>query len=602
MTVMIITDVVSNSGKVHKGVSVSGIDVGGLTPEQATKLLDTELTHLIQLGPVEIIPDDVTFAGLQRDPERQVRIDLDINLQDASGAGLDPRLANSWRVNPLTVIARANGAQLAEQAYQVGRGKAAVWDRFTAWVFGIDLPGALEYDENQFNDLVLLLNTALGKPVVNADLVYQNGSFEVTSAQDGFGVDAQVFEKQLTKAFLSSDRQITLTLVELTADIDESEASSVAETCRLSITQPIDMLSFVGAPHKIPGNMLGSWMETRIEGRGNSARLVPFVSPEKLQADFNEVIGDSNLDMPPQDASFMVKGESLVIIPGQPGLGVDYQALADEITGILFSPEEEGAKRQLALPVATLEPLFTTADAEALRVTQKIASASTSYAGSEPARAHNVETAARYANNALITPRQEWSFITVVGDPTVARGFQESMVISGAEYVDGIGGGVCQVATTVYMAVFDAGYPIISRAAHGIYQWRYPPGRDATVYYPWLDLIWENDTDNWILLTVTCDGENITASLWGANPGYRVEIESGDWQAGQEFNQVRRENSDLKPGQELTVQKGFDGGSIAVTRKVYDRDGKLLRDTTFLSDYGPEDEIVEYGPEPPGPL
>jgi vancomycin resistance protein YoaR len=229
---------------------------------------------------------------------------------------------------------------------------------------------------------------------------------------------------------------------------------------------------------------------------------------------------------------------------------------------------------------------------------EKIATYTTEYSLASNPKIANIHLAADLINNSLIAPEGIWSFNETAGECNEARGFQVATAISDGEYVDEIGGGICQVATTVFNAVFDSGLPIEERVNHGYYMLSYPPGRDATVSWPSPDLKFSNDTEHWILLTMSYTDESVTATLWGTNPGYIVESEDSGFVDRTKFEQVEVENPEMYVGETQIRQYGADGRTISVRRYVYNSAGELIRDGTFRSVYAPEDEITEVGTKP----
>ncbi len=151
-----------------------------------------------------------------------------------------------------------------------------------------------------------------------------------------------------------------------------------------------------------------------------------------------------------------------------------------------------------------------------------VASYSTTYGGT-PGRLHNVQLVAQLIDGTLIEPGATFSFNDTTGERTAAKGFQEAPVIISGELQNGLGGGVCQVSTTVFNAAFDAGLPITSRANHALYIDHYPLARDATVDYPYLDLRFSNDTGHWLLLRTFVGSGSLTVNLYGTKLDRRVE-------------------------------------------------------------------------------
>jgi len=151
------------------------------------------------------------------------------------------------------------------------------------------------------------------------------------------------------------------------------------------------------------------------------------------------------------------------------------------------------------------------------------------------------------------------------------------------------------VATTIFNTVFESGLPLVERVPHSLYPDSYPAGRDATVSYRWPDLKFQNDTPNWILLTMSYTRDTVTCTLWGTNPGYVVKFEDTGFYNFVPFTTKRIENPSLPRGTERVKKEGLMGRTIIVTRYVYNKNGELIRKADFKSVYDPESEIIEVG-------
>ena len=179
--------------------------------------------------------------------------------------------------------------------------------------------------------------------------------------------------------------------------------------------------------------------------------------------------------------------------------------------------------------MATAQPERSTAEAKAMGITGIVGSYTTTYGGT-PGRLHNVGLVAELIDGALVAPGAQFSFNATTGERNEAKGFEEAPVIINGELQNGIGGGVCQVSTTVFNAAFEAGLSIDRRTNHALYINHYPLGRDATVNYPDLDLVFTNDTDRWLLLRTFVGAGSLTVNLYGAPQGRRVETETAPLQ------------------------------------------------------------------------
>jgi vancomycin resistance protein YoaR len=219
-------------------------------------------------------------------------------------------------------------------------------------------------------------------------------------------------------------------------------------------------------------------------------------------------------------------------------------------------------------------------------------------------RIHNVHLMADFIDGTIVEPGEVFSFNDVVGPRTSERGFLEGQMIIGSLVLPSIGGGVCQTATTLFNDAFELGLPILERTNHNLYLAHYPLGRDATVSWGGPDFKFKNDLKHGLLIKASYTDQTLTFTVYGTPEGRRVVSHTGPqtkWTSpGMNYAvdlSAPRGSVKVVKG---TGEQGFD---IQVWRKVYDRNGKLLRSNLFKSHYIPDSPTTVYGPgrTPPGP-
>jgi vancomycin resistance protein YoaR len=578
-------DGIASLGRIHRGVTVAGIDVGGMSTAAAAALIETELTAAAA-APIDLFADE--DAAQKGASDTAPILDAIASYQ----SGSQPASTRSWRITTSSLGAYVDGEGLAQQAYAVGRGLDFLPSRLVANIQGVALDAHLVYDTAQLAALEDVLTQSTGNPMRNAGIRFDNGVFVAEDGEDGYVVEHTVFVEQLDRAFLTSTRSLVVPMESTEKAVGLAQAQELARMVQECIAQPI-VLAYGKDLWELSGNKLGPWVGTSVEQDGTGYRLTAHIDPEKLKDGLGQVVGDINPGIPARDASFKVTGGQVAVVPSAAGEGIDFKRLAADLDGILFSGTP--AERTVSLTIGTLEPEVTTADAEAMHITQKIATYTTSYSGTSAATVANIQLAADLINGSLIAPQQVWSFNGTTGECTAARGFQESKAIYGDELVDEIGGGICQVATTIFNAVFESGYPIAERYNHSQYLAKYPDGRDAAVSWPGLDFKFQNDTKDWVLLILSYDDTGITATLWGTSPGYTVGQQVSDWATGDKYPTKKVDDPEMLEGQTRVETKGEDGKIIYVTRYVYNASGDLLREGKLRSAYEPVTEVIRVG-------
>ena len=160
-----------------------------------------------------------------------------------------------------------------------------------------------------------------------------------------------------------------------------------------------------------------------------------------------------------------------------------------------------------------------------------------------------MQLVARLIDGKLIAPGATFSFNDATGERTADKGFLEAPVIINGELSTGLGGGICQVSTTVFNAAYEAGLPITSRTNHALYISHYPLGRDATVNYPDIDLKFVNDTGKWLLLRTFVGSSSLVVNLYGTPQHRRVETETAPLRVGRAAAGRARSSTDsVAPG------------------------------------------------------
>ena len=228
------------------------------------------------------------------------------------------------------------------------------------------------------------------------------------------------------------------------------------------------------------------------------------------------------IDKPARDATFRVLASGRVVVaPARPGRVVAAVPTGRHILAAALAPQARTAR----VVVTHAQPKRSTAQAKAMGITRRIAGYETIYGG-DPNRIHNVQLVARLIDGKLVAPGATFSFNGATGARTADKGFREAPVIINGEVTSGLGGGVCQVSTTVFNAAYEAGLKITERTNHALYISHYPQGRDATVNYPDVDLKFVNDTPHWLLLRTYVGSYSLQVELYGSPINRRVESET----------------------------------------------------------------------------
>jgi vancomycin resistance protein YoaR len=312
------------------------------------------------------------------------------------------------------------------------------------------------------------------------------------------------------------------------------------------------------------------------------------IASDKASAYLNFL--SKQLDKPAKDATFAVYGPRIRVVPSRMGRAVDRESTAKAILRAALDPNN----RVATLALKTTAPKRTTEQARAMGITGLVGSYETSFSGIAN-RIHNVQLVAKLIDSKYIAPGAIFSFNQTTGERNSKKGFLTAPVIINGELAEGLGGGVCQVSTTVFNAAFESGLKIVERTNHALYIGHYPLGRDATVAWPSTDLKFRNDTGHWMLLRTFSSSDTLLVALYGTPQHRKVVSEATPLHINGPPPVKRVPNPALALGKTVVKDFGESSSSTSVHRRVYTAQGKLLYDDVWRSNYRSSPKIVLVG-------
>ena len=409
----------------------------------------------------------------------------------------------------------ADWASALETAAREGEGFGPVrgFRRLQARFFGAEVMPPVQAYAAALDYKVAGLAGSIDQRHVEAKLVRRGLSIEVVPGQSGLHLDRKAAEATIVRTLAQLERGGTVALP-ITIDpvqVDAAQLAPAARQARLALSAPV-RLEYAGTRWKLPRWRIAELLSLPAEGK-----TVVSIAGPGAEAWFTKL--RKTVEHAPVDATFAVRaGGEIDIVPDKPGLGIDVHATAQALLAAATSPTARTAQ----LVVDTTVAKRTAAEAQKMGITGVVGSYHTTYGGI-PSRLHNVALVAQLIDGALIAPGATFSFNGTTGERTAEKGFQEAPVIINGELQTGLGGGICQVSTTVFNAAYDGGLEINERTNHALYISHYPLGRDATVNYPDLDLKFTNDTKKWLLLRTFVGPGSLTVNLYGTPQNRRVE-------------------------------------------------------------------------------
>ncbi len=556
---------VAYAGRSLPGVQAAGVPLGGMTQEQ------------IELALGEVLTYPQTGRLVLRDGER------------------------IWDLRPEQLGVVVDVPTMARRALAVGRQGslvARIGDQLEAWFKGRSIAPLVIFDQRVATQYLQRLAQEIDRPQIEASLSVQGLEVVVQPGQIGRRLDIPATLQSLTPSVARMiDAQVPLVVEEsppLVLDVTEQ-----ANLARQILSQPLTLTAEGAGPWVLEPARLADMLRFNLVQDEAGARYQVGLDPQALAAFLEPLAPD--LERQPENARFVFNDETRqldLLRPAVIGRTLDVPASIEAINATL-----EQGQHEVPLSFQYTEPAVgDDATAEELGITENVVAVSSYFRGSSPARVQNIKTAAAAFHGLLIAPGETLSMAEVLGDISLDTGYAEALIIYGDRTIKGVGGGVCQVSTTLFRAAFFGGYDIVERYPHAYRVGYYEqgpgspgPGLDATVFVPLVDFKFANDTPYWLLLETYVYGNQLLWKFYSTSDGRTVQWTSTSSNKVDAPEPLYKENPDLKKGDIRKVDYEADGLDVVVTRTVT-RDGEVLHRDTFKTHYLPWRAIYEYGP------
>ena len=306
----------------------------------------------------------------------------------------------------------------------------------------------------------------------------------------------------------------------------------------------------------------------------------------------------------PSDALFTFENNRVTAFkPSVNGHEIDTTALNNQLlaNALAVTSSQKGIVIIIPLQVKILEPKITTDKANNLGIKELIGVGNSLFFHSIPSRIHNIVLGTSRITGALVAPGEVFSFDKALGDVSAFTGYQQAYVIQNGKTVLGDGGGICQVSTTFFRALLNAGLPIVERHAHayrvGYYEEDSPPGIDATIFVPSVDLKFKNDTGNYILIQSQIDLNNLSLTfyLYGTKDGRQVTMTKPVITSQTPpLPDLYQDDPTLPKGEIKQTDFSAWGANVYFTRQVVKNNQVIISDK-FVSNYQPWQAIYLRG-------
>jgi vancomycin resistance protein YoaR len=545
LAVLYAAGVVFVGNRIPPGTEVSGVDIGGLSGDDARSRLDADLaqraTRTIRLtSGDEHIDVNPARAGLS--------IDVDATVDEAGGDRI-------W--NPVQMVDVLLGAE--------------------------DVAPVVDVDERALDAQVAEVVGRFDKePVEGAVTFTRTGGRQVTRPEGGRAVDPDATAQVLRDAFANGERRAELPVRELRPSMRGDEfQTALGELAGPAVSGPITLL-LGDESAKLRVRAFAPALSFTVD----NGELIPEIDVERLSPGVEQLA--DQIGSAPQNATVKLSGGVPVVVPDRPGLAL---RAADVAEAILPALSKTGDERRVEVGTAVAKADVTTRDAKALKIAEPVSSFVTYFPYAEY-RNINQSRAAELINGTVLAPGETFSFNDTVGERTAENGFVPGFIISNGVFREELGGGVSQVVTTTYNAAFFAGLEDVEHKPHSFYIDRYPLGREATVAWPTVDLKFRNNTPYGVLIQAWV--VDSTPSSQGAMHVRMWSTKYWDITAGvsERYNftspSTRYDSTDA-----CVPTTGYGGFDVDVTRYVR-RVGssRLIRTEVDNVTYTPADNVI----------
>ncbi len=541
-----LVDRAANYGEVPRNVSVVGLNVGGLSRDDATAVVRAYESSLQN--------ETATFV--------------------VSGS--------TYELDPTSVGLTADVDGAIESA--LGQRSGGIISGFVPWVRGfseqIDIDLDMSVDEEAIDaHLGAWEEEAIENPAYEGSISIVNGAIDYEYPRVGQRIDRSAAVAVVDAVLTEPERPVTdLPLTDSVPELTAADIDDAVMTLRRMVSRPILL-------HNEERNVVLTVKPSEV----SAATVVEIVqtSPARvdISLDVNRIAAilephRAELELPPVNAGFDVdiEADEVTVIPSKNGTALDPESATVE----LLKAATSGTGTGKLVFAEGAEPEFTTADAEAFGPLGLVSEFTTKTPGEN--RVHNIHLMADTIDGYVVWPGEEFSINEVVGPRTEAKGYKRDGAIIGGEVIccdepANVGGGVSQYGTTIYNAIFFGCYEDLEHTPHSIYISRYPEGREATLGFPQPDVRFRNDTDAPVIIKNSYDGNStITVKFYGNNGGRVCEAELSERFDYTDPKVVYEANTEVTPGTERVVSTGSEGWSVTVTRVMTMPDGTVIRE------------------------
>ncbi len=554
----VVVDLVAYANRIHHGVEVIGCSLGGLTKEQATHALNSKVESLLEKS-------------------------LTVQYSE-----------KGWRIEPPQFNLKVSVAKTVDKAFAIGRHENLVKsfvERINCWIKPNKVYLVYSLDQKSLSSFIAEIAKEIDKEPQNATLKIGDDDVEVVPSEIGVKVKKALMFALIKNALVNTEVRKIEVLVDMEPpEITEAQAEHAIAETKLFISAPV-LLKYDKYLWELDKKDIAELIEFVVVENNNKSELHAEISKNKVVNLIEKLTSNFNIEA--KNAEFKVDGENVTVQSSKNGEKIDAIKGYEDLKSVLSKP----APREVILIKRVVEPEISTEKANAMGIEKRISTFTTRYDPTYLARVHNIHILADELDETIVPPGEIFSFNEVIGPRTVEKGYREAMQIQNGELVPAIGGGVCQVATTLFNTVFFAGYPVAERHNHSFFLSKYPVGRDAAVSYTSPDFKFKNDTSAYLLIKTAYTSKSVTISFYSTDFKTEVTFTTSPFTNIKSFDTKHEEDPTLLQGESVVEQEGILGRDVTVFR-VVKRNGEIVRENKFFSRYKPRTAIIKIGTMP----
>ncbi len=440
--------------------------------------------------------------------------------------------------------------------------------------------------------------SAVNQEPQNAELIFNetpespdstpSASIKIKEGVDGRSLDKNTAEKLIKEFLLTGKCSPLLPLKSTPPKITTDQVNQAKEALEAVIKVPIK-LTFADKTFVLDAKQLLTLLDLTKGENSLLDRDQTYIYLKSIAQEIDQNVQEGLFEFDPTTKRVSA------FRPSSEGRKLDINKTVDLLNDALTG----SSTKTITLPVEVVKPKIETSDVNKLGIKELLGRGVSNFAGSIDNRIYNVRLTASKINGVLIAPGDTFSFNQTVGDISAATGFKQAYVIKEGRTVLDDGGGVCQDSTTLFRAVLNAGLPVIQRTAHayrvGYYEQGFPPGLDATVFYPSVDFQFKNDTANHILIQAYTVGTTLYFDLYGTSDGRTVSLTRPViTNQTPPPPELRQDDPTLPKGTVKQVDWSAWGATVTFKRTVT-KNGQVIANETWKSAYKPWQAVFLVG-------